>query len=722
MTTSIKTATDKETTARNLTQAFEALCATDDAEASHQLRGSTQAHAASSTMQLSKRCTTSEKSKKPALISPTSVTDAFRSSSSLAAAPLTTTLCASSSMSHETDVRLQAIPHSKQGDYQLKLHSDLQRDLSQACVQRIAFYSVIHDVNKEASALMAVDTIRLYGNMQQQALTQDQHVLEEHSPLVQAAMGVTGASASYNATHLKLNESCVNNTYQPFQVAIVDEEEWLLATISTRDPAERRACPDTFSQAMGELEYESLSPSGISNHARTQLWKPSRSWWEAKSGKNPWIEPISHNKRWRYLWPLIHYHKFLAKCIKKLKRNGVDVKHSVTPVSVFLREEVCAISDHLAALSLFGSDEWMACLQKFTGWCEIEAEHYYRGAIEQLKLRPVEEPGDIDSPLLRSQIDKHFLSSMANARAQMRENAPPTSHRGKIRPQGNGAPPVYPRYNPAIPKQGLQQPMPGSVDSRRQRGRHFANQQYAPPHHRPQWMTPQQAWEHSQQLNAAAGGYCDSSSDHSTLSVDSYQTMPMYHAGGPMPFHPGYHPYPYHAAPSSDASQASTVAFGYTDPSMCHPDMQYPHGQPQQWVDPNIAYHMQMQAHGQYFTPSPLVSPPKEDAASDELYMAPPAETTPEKATTDEDSNGLNTSMSQSPFWSHLHQAAMANLTTPVKASPMAPRRFGDDDDALLATFGNDDATDYSVNAQPLLLQNGHYYGNYFGTAVSAGY
>lgn len=35
------------------------------------------------------------------------------------------------------------------------------------------------------------------------------------------------------------------------------------------------------------------------SQSRTQLWKPSRSWWEAKSGKNPWIEPNSHNKRWR---------------------------------------------------------------------------------------------------------------------------------------------------------------------------------------------------------------------------------------------------------------------------------------------------------------------------------------------------------------------------------------------------------------------------------------
>ena len=70
---------------------------------------------------------------------------------------------------------------------------------------------------------------------------------------------------------------------------------------------------------------------------------------------------------YRYLWPLIHYHKFLAKCIKKLKRNGVDVKMSVSPVAAFLREEVCAVSDHLAAVSLFDSEEWMSCLQYFSG-------------------------------------------------------------------------------------------------------------------------------------------------------------------------------------------------------------------------------------------------------------------------------------------------------------------------------------------------------------------
>ena len=79
-------------------------------------------------------------------------------------------------------------------------------------------------------------------------------------------------------------------------VAVVDEEEWLLKLIhSQREQSEtQRACPPTFLKAMGEEEYD----FGFSK-SKTQLWKPSRSWWEAKSGKNPWIEPASHNKRWR---------------------------------------------------------------------------------------------------------------------------------------------------------------------------------------------------------------------------------------------------------------------------------------------------------------------------------------------------------------------------------------------------------------------------------------
>ena len=112
---------------------------------------------------------------------------------------------------------------------------------------------------------------------------------ESQSPLVLAATGT------------ELNEE----EYTGFQAvaspaALIDEEAWLLETVGTRDTEERlpAVCPPTFLQAMGEREYENPMQA-LSGATRTQLWKPSRSWWEAKSGKNPWIEPSSHNKRWR---------------------------------------------------------------------------------------------------------------------------------------------------------------------------------------------------------------------------------------------------------------------------------------------------------------------------------------------------------------------------------------------------------------------------------------
>jgi hypothetical protein len=122
---------------------------------------------------------------------------------------------------------------------------------------------------------------------------------EEDSPLIQAVTGETSPRS----------ESVVT-------AAMIDEEQWLLDAIQQRRPEERSTtaataggvlslaqppvCPPTFSQAMGEKEYDN-PVHALSGGNRTQLWKPSRSWWEAKSGKNPWIEPSSHNKRWRYV-------------------------------------------------------------------------------------------------------------------------------------------------------------------------------------------------------------------------------------------------------------------------------------------------------------------------------------------------------------------------------------------------------------------------------------
>jgi hypothetical protein len=138
---------------------------------------------------------------------------------------------------------------------------------------------VIHDINKEATAMASNDESGYIRNPEE--------LREAYDPLVVAVNG-------YPSVPLPKSHSMVD-------AAVIDEEKWLLGAIDSRRTDESRsvkACPPTFLQAMGERDYENPLTS-LSNGSRTQLWKPSRSWWEAKSGKNPWIEPKSHNKRWR---------------------------------------------------------------------------------------------------------------------------------------------------------------------------------------------------------------------------------------------------------------------------------------------------------------------------------------------------------------------------------------------------------------------------------------
>lgn len=183
----------------------------------------------------------------------------------------------------------------------------------------------------------------------------------------------------------------------------------------------------TFFEAMGEKDANvagdasaSGSSQGPGQGSRTQLWKPGRSWWEAKSGKNPWVEPVVHNNRWRYLWPLIHYHKFIAKCIKKLKRNSIDVKHCTSGVSLFLRQEVCNVSDHLAFMSKYDSEEWTAALSRFDGWTDHDptVEETLRTLVASQRLAGVADTVDAHSSLLRSQIDDKILKAMQTAKEE----------------------------------------------------------------------------------------------------------------------------------------------------------------------------------------------------------------------------------------------------------------------------------------------------------------
>eukprot|EP00522_Entomoneis_paludosa_P018722 CAMPEP_0172466854 /NCGR_PEP_ID=MMETSP1065-20121228/57262_1 /TAXON_ID=265537 /ORGANISM="Amphiprora paludosa, Strain CCMP125" /LENGTH=719 /DNA_ID=CAMNT_0013223795 /DNA_START=409 /DNA_END=2568 /DNA_ORIENTATION=- len=566
-----------------------------------------------------------------------------------------------------TSVMDQLEPETaKTPEYEFNLHPDLGRDLSPALISRVSLYAVIHDINKEATAMAANDPKNKDENK------------EELSPLVQAVNGCEAGSGGPEVTN-----------------AMIDEETWLLEAIHNRSREERgeaKACPPTFLQAMGEKEYEN-PVHALSGASRTQLWKPSRSWWEAKSGKNPWIEPNSHNKRWRFLWPFIHYHKFLAKCIKKLKRNGADVKHSVSPVAVFLREEVCAVSDHLAAVSLFGSDQWMECLQNFNGWTDETAEDVLLRHIRQLKLRPLNEPGDVDSPLLRSQIDEHFLKAMAVQREQLRE-IPTTIEAPK---KSKGQPPVYPRSSASAAAVASASPQlpPSSSGVRRPRYPQQQQQQQYP--NGPQFWS---SYEPQQQ------GYGDNSSVQSGISTESGFAQP-YTEYAPPPLHPQAQYQPYYAPQMYGAGGAHYQV----DPH----DMYHSMGPPPQhhhpgWYDPALApYGVHPPPYFADVGAPPPASPHEPRSGTDKEEK--------EDHTSDATPHFKNSPQHQgySPVWSHLVDGATQSLATPAKSSPSTPNRSSHPPgivDPQMMTM-EEAVADGHAAAQPLLLRG--YYGSAYG-------
>mmetsp|Transcript_19025 Transcript_19025/g.27341 ORF Transcript_19025/g.27341 Transcript_19025/m.27341 type:complete len:838 (-) Transcript_19025:214-2727(-) len=574
------------------------------------------------------------------------------------------------------------------------LHPDLKRDLSQALVNRVSFYAVIHDINKEASSMASNDfaTLRMVKSVDEED--------EMLSPLVMAING----RPSNGRQSLSLANS-----------AMIDEETWLLRAIDSRGDEDRSqvaSCPPTFLQAMGEREYE--KPVSSLETSRTQLWKPSRSWWEAKSGKNPWIEPMSHNKRWRYLWPLIHYHKFLAKCIKKLKRNGVDVKVSVSPVAVFLREEVCSVSDHLAAVSLFSSEEWMSCLGNFEGWIDTssQSEKSLKQQVSNLALRPLNEPGDVDSPLLRNQIDDQFLRTMASAREEISSGAQAGTSKkqaaNKKKPKQKTSETQVqsgsqPRHGLPLHPQSRQNTRTASYTPRGKGGSRSMQPPGKPSasgdgstDSRPSYVYPAGRWQDSR--NGQPPFVCDDlTSVHSTLSGDSghYHPIPgsmeygMYpHAAPPM----GYYPPGHGGTPDQSFSSNGTASY------QMPPGFQFYYPDPyaaQQWygqapVDPNSSYGEDANPG----TPRSCTSPG--NYAAKEHTMQTPSQR-----------NGLPP---MSPFWAdHLHSTlGMAGVYTPAKPHPGTPQRT-----QYREGEEKKEQNERQPDAQPLILNPFYPYGNY---------
>eukprot|EP00536_Pseudo-nitzschia_multiseries_P017722 jgi/Psemu1/293170/fgenesh1_pg.1755_\ len=509
-------------------------------------------------------------------------------------------------------------------------------------------------------------------------------------------------------------------------IALIDEEEWLLEAINTRNPDEIRsikACPPTFLQAMGERDYENPLTS-LSNGSRTQLWKPSRSWWEAKSGKNPWIEPNSHNKRWRYLWPLIHYHKFLAKCIKKLKRNSICVKNSVSPVAVFLREEVCAVSDHLASVSLFDSDEWMDCLQHFEGWVESseEAARNFRELVSKLKLRSLNEPGDVDSTLLRNQIDEQLLRAIVNAREQLTgkeatKEEKRTSKEPMRRREHNQNGSVKSSFS--ISSVDAEAPnRPRQISTQNAKGRSGLQRNWQGYSH-PGWW--QNGWQHHHPYP-----YGDDVSVHSTLSCDtsySHGYMNNYNHGA-VPAPPQYYPsmmYTQHHAmhggphgsyPSSTVPPNPPVYPGDPyDPQHLDPSGWMRHSSVDQYHNPESpALPVTSADHG--------VSQNCSTVADQEPTELPETAQNPDESfdTQRTPYKPNSTHVPMSPYWGHLQDhatLAMMGLSSPPGSVPPTPHRNSD------TSFAQEDISTVemknNMNAQPLLLRQ-QYYGYGYGS------
>ena len=168
---------------------------------------------------------------------------------------------------------------------QFQLHDSLRGTLSQGVINRVSFYSILRDINQEV--LDNFDTGG-GGNIQLHDPNQEE---EQNSILIISCLN-DDDDESNNEPLLNIDASTTRQ-----QGILIDEEWWLISVIASRTPEsiknQSTELLPSFFEAMGESDNDDESPS------KTKLWKPSQSWWDAKSGKNPWVEPVVHDNRWR---------------------------------------------------------------------------------------------------------------------------------------------------------------------------------------------------------------------------------------------------------------------------------------------------------------------------------------------------------------------------------------------------------------------------------------
>jgi hypothetical protein len=390
---------------------------------------------------------------------------------------------------------------------------------------------------------------------------------------------------------------------------------------------------------------------------------------------------------------------------------------------------VCAVSDHLASVSLFDSEEWMHCLGSFHGWVasDEKSEAHIRELVSTLDLRPMTEPGDVDSPLLRSQIDEQYLRAMASARAQMagtvkQEERQPRSvkvnttskHRKsrdeakiksfdpvqpKVLHSAGRQPPMYPRQSvahntrPPLRMNGSS-PTDGS--------------------HRHLWGYPP---EHGQWWGNTWGGFFgDDGSVQSGPTGDNFpHHFDMSQYEGPMQQAP-YYPqmmYPQHPLGSGQPQ----VPF---DPTMQDQPSMYAFTAPEHWGHPQMG-NISSSEIPMPGTPGPAVSPHDHQIFNSQMdpnLSAPTPQMNVEQTPFKYNSHQVP----MSPYWGHLDHAtlAMMGIASPQGASsPQTPARnlrTNPEDVKSQQTESNA----FAMNAQPLLLRQ-QYYG-YAGYGAREGY
>lgn len=374
---------------------------------------------------------------------------------------------------------------------------------------------------------------------------------------------------------------------------------------------------------------------------------------------------------------------------------------SVSPVSAFLREEVCAVSDHLAAVSLFNSEEWMTCLIYFTGWTDTspDSEARLRALVSKLYLKPLAEHGDIESPLLRSQIDEQFLRAMAAARSQMDLGS---EHKNG---KGNAGWQSHPRGFSHDGMQHHMHPVPNQVGGAPR----------ASGFRRPRYPYAGQWWgQHQNQSHYGGGG--DDNSAYSSLSGDAFSEYGGGYQGGHNHAGHFYPPMYHHPTHAMDHLHAT----GGFDPSMPDPNL-YPMHAPYHSglgyyghapIDPSMAYamhhHQHEDASGYYGMPATAPKTPEESFSAAQKDL--PTENKDTQTESDVAVAGDQTPFKhgaektpRSPYWGHLDSTIAMGLATPqthVKRENVGfmPPEEGADTSGV-------------GNAQPLLLRQSQYYG-----------